>query len=95
MLLLNETKTHSEAYSHNRLGYTVTCSTAHLSSAGGAQGGVRLVARERPVGWGIESTRYHRPIVVRCKLITGLTWTLLIIAYQTPSMLEHLTDLEE
>ena len=26
----------------------------------GARGGVGLVTRKRPVGWGIDSTRYHR-----------------------------------
>ena len=51
VMLLTKTKIQLEAYSHNRLGYDVTCLAARLSSARGAQGGVRLVTRERPVGW--------------------------------------------
>ena len=73
VMLLNKTKIQSEAYSHNRLGYGVTCSTLHPSSSGGAQGGVRLVRREMPVGLGTESKRYHGPNVVSCKIVTGIT----------------------
>ena len=51
--------------------------------------------RERPVGWGIDSTRYHRPNMVRCDIITGLTRTPLVGAYLPPLTLEHLLDLEE
>ena len=62
-MLLTKTKIQSEAYSHNHLGYDVACLAAQPSSAGGSQGGVGLVTRERPVGWGIESMRYHGPNV--------------------------------
>ena len=34
------------------------------SSNRGAQGGVGLVTKERPNGWGIESTRFHGPNMV-------------------------------
>ena len=51
--------------------------------------------RERPVGWGIESMRYHRPNVVSYEISTKLTRTPLICAYLHASMLEHLPDLEE
>ena len=54
-----------------------------------------MVTRERPVGWGIESTRYHRLNVVICKLVTGLTRNPLVRAYPHSSTLEHLPDLEE
>ena len=94
-MLLTKTKIQSEVYSHNRLGYNVTCSAARSSSAGGAQGGVGVVARERPARWGIESTRYHGPNVVSCENVTGLTQTPLIGAYLPPLTLEHLPDLEE
>ena len=53
------------------------------------------MTRERPVGWGIDSTRYHGPNVVICELITGLTYTPLIGAYLPLSTLEHLPNLEE
>ena len=68
---------------------------ARPSSARGAQGGVGLVTRERPIGWGIESTRYQRPNIVSCKIATGITQNPLVGAYLPLSMLEHLTDLEE
>ena len=94
-MLLTETKIRSEAYSHNHLGYDVTCLTARLSSAWGDQGGMGLVTRERPVGWGVESMRYHGPNVVICNIVVRLTRTLLLRTYLLPSMLEHLPDLEE
>ena len=57
VMLLTKTKVQSD--SHNRTGYNLTCLAARPSSAGGAPGGVGIVTRERPVGWEIESTRYH------------------------------------
>ena len=72
----------------------VACLEAQPSRAGGDQGGVRLVTRERPVVWGIESTRYHGPNVVSCELITGITRTPLAGTYLPPSTLDHLPDLE-
>ena len=50
VMLLTKTKIQSEAYSHNHLGYDVACLAAQPSSAGGSQGGVGLVTRERLVG---------------------------------------------
>ena len=55
VMLLTETKISTTAYCWNRLGYEVTCLTALPSRSGGAQGGVGLVFRERPVGSGVES----------------------------------------
>ena len=95
MMMLIKTKIHSEAYSHNRLGFNVTCLTARPSSSGGDHGGVGLVTRERPVGWVIESMCYHGPNVVSCKIVTGLTLTPLVGAYVPPSTLEHLTGLQK
>ena len=94
-MLLTETKIQSEAYFHNRLGYNLTCLMAHFSSAGGAQGGFVLVTMEQLVGWGVDSTYYHRPNMVSCKIVTGLTCTPIIRSYLPPSMLEHMPDLEE
>ena len=73
----------------------VTSLTVRLSSAGGYQGGVGLVTRERPAGRGVESRRYHSLRVVSCEIVTGITWILLVRAYLPPSMLEHLPKLEE
>ena len=53
------------------------------------------MTRERPVGWGIESTRYHGPNMVSCEIVTRLTWTPLIGEYLPTSTLEHLPDLDE
>ena len=58
-----------------------------------SQGGVGVVTRERPIGWGIESTREHRPNMVISDLVTGLTRTPLVSAYLPPLTLEHLPDL--
>ena len=95
LMLLTVTNIQSEAYLYNHLGYDVTCLAAPTSSAGGAHGGVGMVTRERPVGWGIESMRYHGPNVVSCEIITGLTRTPLVGAYLPLLIMEHLIDLEE
>ena len=50
---------------------------------------------ERPVGWGIESTRYHSPNVVSCETVTGNTQTPLVVLYLPLLTLEKLPDLEE
>ena len=65
----------------------MTCLTAHPSIAGGYYCGVRMVTRERPLLWGVESTRYHGPNVVSCEIVTGLSWTPLVGAYLPPSTL--------
>ena len=94
-MILTETKIQTKAYNHNQLGYNVTCLVARISSAGGAQGSVGLVTREQPDEWGIESTRFHGPNVVSCKIVTGRTKTPVVGAYLPPSTLEHLPDVEE
>ena len=53
VMLLTKTKIKLEAYSHNRLGYTVTCLTACSSSARENRGGVGLVMRSGPSGGGL------------------------------------------
>ena len=53
-----------------------------------------MVTMERPIGRGIDYTRYHRPNVVICNIVTGLTRTPLIGTYLPLSTLEHLPDLE-
>ena len=54
-----------------------------------------MATRESPFGWEIDSTHYHRPNLVSCDIVTGLTRTPLAGAYLPPSTLKHLTDLEE
>ena len=66
VMLLTETNIHSKACSHNQLSCNVTCLAARPSSVGEAQGGVGLVTREWPDGWGIEF--YALPQTERFKL---------------------------
>ena len=63
VMLLTKTEIQLEAYSHNRLGYDMTCSTARPSSTGGTQGSVGLVTRERSVSGVLSSCT-----------TTGRTW---------------------
>ena len=56
---------------------------------------VRLVIRERPEGWDIDSTRLHGPNVVSCEIVTGIQWTPFIRDYLPPSNMDRLPDLEE
>ena len=56
-MLLTETKIQSEANSQNQLGYHMTCSASRPSRAGGSQGGVGMLKRERTNGYGIPAHR--------------------------------------
>ena len=78
VMLLIETKSLDALYCMNRLGYGVLCSVMTSTAAGGDQGGVGLVKRERPEEWDIDSTLLHRPNVVSCKIFSGLQRTPLI-----------------
>ena len=51
--------------------------------------------RERPGGWGVESTHYHGPNWVSFKIVTGYIRTPLVRVYLPPLTLEHLLDFEE
>ena len=95
VMILAETKIQTEAYFHNRLGYNVTCLKAHPSSDRVSQGGVGLVTMEQPNRWGGEYTRFHRPNVVSCEIVTGPTQTPLVGAYLPPLTLEHLPEVKE
>ena len=73
----------------------MACPTARLTISGRVQGVVGIVTRERPVGWEIESMRYHRANVVSCEPVTRLIMTSLVVMYLSLSMIENLPDLEE
>ena len=45
---------------------------------------------ERPDWWGIESTHFHGPNVMICKIVTGYTRNPLVIMYLPPPMMDHL-----
>ena len=70
LILLTETKIMDKAYLHNYLGYNAVCYQEVGTAAGGVQGGVGLVLRERPDGWSVELTRFHRPIVASCEIMS-------------------------
>ena len=53
-----------------------------------------MITREQPQGWIIKSTRFCRPNVVSCEVITD-KWNLLIEAYLSPYTLDHLPYLAE
>ena len=95
VMLLIETKIQSEAYLHNRLRYNVTCLAARPSRSRGYQDGVGMGTMESPVGWGVDSMRYHGSNVVSCEFVTGPTQTPRVGAYLPPLMLENLPDLED
>ena len=95
VMILTKTKISTTVYCWNRLGFEVTCLTTQPTRNGGDQGSIGIVTRERSIGWGIDSTRYHEPNVVRWELVTELIRTPLFYAYLPPSTLEHLPDLEE
>ena len=59
------------------------------------QGGVSMIIKDQPQGWGIELTQFHRTNVRSCKIITGKN-TPFIGAYPPPLFtVEHLPDLVE
>ena len=72
-MLLTEKNIHTEAYSHNVLGYGVTGAAPRPSSTGVAQGGVGLVMGGQPNEWGVKSTRFHGPNVMSCDIVNGNT----------------------
>ena len=54
-----------------------------------------MVTKERPEGWEIVSTLFHRPNMVGCVIFTGIKRTNLIMAYLRLPNMDHLPDLEE
>ena len=54
-----------------------------------------MVSRDRTNRWGIESTHFHGPNVVRCNILTRRIQTPLIGAYLSPLACDKLLDLKE
>ena len=71
-MVLTKIKISDEVYCHNRIRYTVVCLPESAMAARGRQGGVGLVFQERLKDWSIESTRFHRPNMVRCEVVSGV-----------------------
>ena len=95
LMVLTDTKVTNQAYSYNRLPYNMVCLPETKADDGLAQGGARLVARNRPKGRSVKSTWFHGPNVVSCKIFGDSKGTPLIGTYLPPSTLENLLDLEE
>ena len=49
-----------------------------------------LIVRDRPKGWIIRSTCFHRPNVVFCEIVVGGKGKLIIVTYLPPSTLENI-----
>ena len=71
VMLMTETNITDQAYCRNRLGYSVVCLPEITTTAGGVQGGVVLVVRDRPHGWSVELTSFHGPNLVSCEVVSG------------------------
>ena len=54
-----------------------------------------LVVQEITKVWSMDSMHFHRPNMVKCKVVFGGQRTPFIGAYLPPSTLDHLPDLEE
>ena len=78
LMLLTETKIPNVVYCQNLLRYNIVCSQEVGTAAGGEQGWVGLILRERPEGWIFESTCFHWPNVVICEIVSGKQQTPLI-----------------
>ena len=65
------------------------------ASAVRAQGSVGMVLWEWQTGWSLELTLFHGPNMVICKVVSGTSPTLIIVAYLLTSTLDHLPNLEE
>ena len=95
LMLMTEMKIPDETYFQNHLGYNNMCSQVAGTEAGGAQGGVGLVVRERPEGWSVESMHFHGTNMVICEIFSSGQQTLIIRAYLPLFILDHLLDIEE
>ena len=68
--LMVKTETiHMEACCNNWWGYGVMCAVVHPFRAVREQSNVGLGSRERPNGWGSESTRFHMSNMVICEIL--------------------------
>ena len=95
LMLLAETKILDAVYCCSRLVYGIVYSKATVTAVGGHRGGgVVIVSGEWAEGWISESTCYHRPDMVSCKLVSGDQQMPLIGSHLPPSTLDHLPDLK-
>ena len=82
-MILTETKIPDAVHFRNRLGYDVVCYKAAVTTCRGAQMRVEIVSRKRTEGWIVESTRFHGPNMLSCKLVVSDQQTPLIGSYLT------------
>ena len=94
LMFLTDMKISTAAYFRNRLGHAIVCLPVRPASALGLQIVVGLVSQYWPMGWIIELTRFHSTNMVSCKVVTGISRTLIVGSYLPSSTLAHLPDLE-
>ena len=94
-MILTENKITNQDYVCNRLVYVVVCLLMITTAAGDTQWGVCLVVRDQLQVWSVESTRFHRPNVVSCEVITDRKRTPIFGKDLPPSTLQNLQYLEE
>ena len=95
IMILTETNINKHSYFCNRMGYDVVFSQAIITVDGDAQGVLGMIVQYQHQGCNIESTCFHGPNVVRCKVVTGKHAPLIGSYPPPPSTLEHLTELVE
>ena len=95
LMVVTKTKISMAEYFRNRLGCNIFCLTDRPASAGGAQGGMVLVLRDRLTGWVLELIFFHGPNLGICEVSRGTSRTPIIGAYVPLTTLTHLPDLEE
>ena len=94
-MVLTEINISTAAYCQNRLGYDIVCLLDWSASSCADQGGMGLISQDRPSGWSLDSTLFQWSNMASFKVITGMSRTLIIIAFLQPSTLAYLPNLEE
>ena len=93
LMVLTGTNISTSVYCWNWLGCDIVYSLSWPAIARGVQVGVGLVSWDRPMGWSLESTRFHGSNMVSCNIIPGTSRTPIVGGYLPPSILFHLPNL--
>ena len=94
-MVMVDTNITDQVYCRNRLVYDVVCFPEIVRDSGREQGGVVLVVQDRPKGWSVKSTCFHRRNMVSFKVVVGIKQTPLIGVYLPHYTLDHLPELEK
>ena len=71
LMILTKTNITKQAYCYNELRYDVLFLQEITAASVNVQRVVDLVLWGQNQGWSIESTHFHRPNLVICKVVTG------------------------